>query len=141
MTSPELLPEAPPNAELVVVAWLTPLGRTALRRKAGDPVPFRLVTRVAGGDDPEIGIDTATVSVHTFASTPEAAVTESDRTHRRMSILTVDPLTEITMLGSGLVVNVDYCRTLMRPTRVDYEDPNVIRYVARYEIGTSYSPI
>lgn len=137
MTSPELLPDIAPNVERVLVAWLTPLGRSGTRRKAEEALPFRLVHRVAGADDPEVGIDTATVSVHTLAA-PDVASDEATRTHRRICVLTVNPFTEITV--SGQVVNVDYCIPRMSPTPVDYEDPNVIRYVARYEVGISYRP-
>lgn len=138
MSSPLLTPDIAPSAELVVVSWLKELGRAGTRRKSGDPIPFRLVTRIAGADDPELGIDTAVVSVHTFASSPEQAVEESQRTHRRMSVLTRNPLTTITLLGTSDVVNVDYCKTVMNPIEVEYSDPNVTRYVARYEIGLSY---
>lgn len=124
-----------------MVSWLTPLGRTATRRKAGDPLPFRLVARVAGADDPVIGIDTATVSVHTLAASPEAALNEATLTHRRIGVLAVDPTTEISLLGSAVVVAVDYCTTLLSPMPLDYQDPNVARYVARYEIGISYTPV
>lgn len=132
-----LLPDIAPSAELVVVSWLAEIGRAGTRRKSGDEIPFRLVTRIAGADDPEVGIDTAVVSVHTFADSPENAVAESQKTHRRMSVLTRNPLTVFTLL-SGEVVNVDYCKTVMNPIEVEYDDPNVTRYVARYEVGLSY---
>ena len=132
-----LLPDIAPSAELVVVSWLTPIGRAGTRRKSGDPVPFRLVTRMAGADVPEVGIDTAVVSVHTFADSPENAVSESQKTHRRMSMLTQDPSLIVTLLD-GSEVYVDYCRTVMNPVGVEYGDPAVTRYVARYEIGLSY---
>lgn len=140
MSSPLLLPDVAPSVEMVIVSWLTPLGRTGTRRKSSDPIPFRLVTRIAGADNPDIGIDTAVVSVHTFAKGPEAAVNESQRTHRRMTLLTRNPLTEFSLLGSTDVVTVDYCRTVMSPIEVEYDDPAVTRYVARYEIGLSYGP-
>lgn len=140
MSSPLLLPDVAPSAEQVVVSWLNPLGRTGTRRRSSDPIPFRLVTRIAGADIPDQGIDTAVVSVHTFAAGPEAAVAESQKTHRRMSILTRNPLTEFTILGTSEVVTVDYCRTVMNPIEVEYDDPAVTRYVARYEIGLSYGP-
>jgi hypothetical protein len=56
-----LLDEAAPNAEAVTVAWLTPLGAVSIVRKATDPLPFRLVTRVAGADD-SYELDRAVVS-------------------------------------------------------------------------------
>lgn len=144
MTSPELLGFGAPSVERVVVAWLKPLGRTGTRRKAGDPVPFRLVHRVAGSDDPVVGIDVASVSVHSFGAGDVEALAEAERSHRRMNVLSINPMTTISnsdILGVGVVVNVDYCIPRMAPTQVDYEDPAVVRYVARYEIGISYTPV
>ena len=106
MTDPLLLDEVAPSAEVVVVSWLTPLGRAGTRRKSNDPIPFRLVTRFAGADDPERGSDTAVVSVHTFADGPEAAVSESQLTHRRMSLLTRNPLTTISLLQESLLIGL-----------------------------------
>ena len=126
-----------PSIELVLTAWLATLGKVGTRRKAGDPLPQRLVARVAGVDVPELVQDIAVVSVHTFASSDIAAVTESEKTHERMLELAMDPLTEIT-LTSGLKVTIDYCKTVMKPVRVDYEDPGVVRYVGRYEVGHPY---
>lgn len=143
----ELLPETAPSVEQVLSVWLSPLGRVGTRRKAGDPIPFRMIKRVAGPDRPDIASDDPTVSVHTFASSPEAAINESERTHRRMLVLARNPLTEITIPsailgGTGLsgqvVVSVDYCIPRIKPVEVDYEDPGVIRYVARYDVGLSY---
>lgn len=138
MTSPELLDESAPAAERVVSAWLAPWKR-GTRRLSGDAVPYRLIHTVAGVDNPETGLTEAVVSIHTFASTPEAAILESDKTHRRMLLLANNPLANIT-ISTGQVVCVDYVKTAMLPTQVDYDDPNVIRYVARYDIGLSYTP-
>lgn len=136
MTS--LNPEAAPAAELVVSAWLSPWKR-GTRRKADDPVPFRLIHTVAGRDCPEEGTTESVVSIHTFADSDLAAVQESEATHRRMTLLATNPLADITV--GGQLVCVDYCKTAMLPTRVDYDDPNVVRYVARYDIGLSYTPV
>lgn len=138
MTSPELLDESSPAAELVVSAWLAPWKR-GTRRLSGDPVPYRLIHTVAGSDDPDTGLTEAVVSIHTFAADPVSAVQEADNTHRRMMLLAHNPLADIA-LSSGQVVCVDYVKTAMLPTRVDYDDPGVIRYVARYDIGLAYTP-
>ena len=139
MAMPDLLDQSAPSVEMVLTTWLSPLGKVGTRRKAGDPVPQRIVKRVAGADDPIVGVDEATVSVHTFAASDVAAIEESDKTHRRMCYLAVNPDTRIT-LAAGRVVNVDYCIPRLAPGELDYEDPSVVRYVARYEIGISYSP-
>lgn len=130
-------PDSAPSIELVLTTWLSTLGKASTRRKAKDPLPHRLVSRVAGSDTPEVAQDVAVVSVHTFAESPEAAVIESEKTHRRMLELALDPLTEIALPG-GVKVGIDYCSTVMKPVEVDYQDPNVVRYVGRYEVGLPY---
>ncbi|MGV0634494.1 hypothetical protein ABQE69_09035 [Mycolicibacillus trivialis] len=135
-----LAPESAPSVEKTLVAWLSALGRAATERGAGEALPFRIVKRVAGADDPIIGIDTATVSVHTLAATSSAAHEAAQITHRRMVLLARNPQTAIALLDGG-VTNVDYCKTLMSPVEVDYGETDIKRYVARYEIGVSYTPV
>lgn len=133
----DLLEDAPPDAQRVVVAWLRPLGRAATQRVSGDPVPFRMVTRIAGADDPVEGIDVAVISVHTFA-TRDTSTEESNKTHQRMLYLARHPFTDIELLSSGVVANVNYCETVEKPTQQDYGDPNLIRTVARYRLGLDF---
>lgn len=137
MASPELFDESAPPIELVVSAWLSPWKR-GTRRLAGDPLPFRLFRAVAGTDEVDAGLTESVVSIHTFADSPINALTEANKTHRRMLQLANNPLANITIPG-GQEVCVDYCKPVMLPTEVDYEDPNVTRYVARYDIGLSYT--
>lgn len=129
--------DSAPSIEMVLTAWLSPLGRVGTRRKSVDPVPQRIIHRVTGVDDDMMQQDVAVVSVHTFAASDEAAVVESERTHVRMLDLASNPLTEVTLTG-GLKVTIDYCKPVMKPVRVDFEDPNVVRYVGRYEVGHPY---
>lgn len=131
-----LLDEAPPNAESVTVAWLSELGPASIVRKAGDPLPFRLVTRVAGADD-GYELDRAVVSVHTFATTMSNAAREADKTHRRMLYLAQNPLTDIVLPGNR-VANVTFCQTFQSPNPLDYGDEQIERYVARYRLGLSF---
>lgn len=139
MASPELNPESAPPIELVVSAWLSPWKR-GTQRKSGDPLPFRLFHAVTGVENVESGLTESVVSIHTFAATPVDALTEANKTHRRMTRLALDPLSSIT-IPSGQTVCVDYCKTVMLPVEVEYGDPNVTRYAARYEIGLSYTPV
>lgn len=119
-----------PEAEDVVVAWLTPLGATSVERPAGDSLPFRMVTRVAGADDKVT--DAAVVDVDTFASTRGGALTAAKAVHRRMISLMPDD--EIT-LPSGEVATVDRVRTDHGPIYVPWSaDQSIKRYVARYII-------
>lgn len=137
MSDPDLLGESPPPAELVVSAWLSPWAR-GTRRRAGDPVPFRMIHTVAGSEDPGLGLSEATVSVHTFAGSAQDAMLEADKTHRRMLLLARQPLDGV-HLPDGRTVCVDFCAVVMPPTEVDYDDPNVVRYVARYDLGLVYT--
>lgn len=133
----DLFTDTAPDVQRVVVAWLRPLGRAGTQRLPTDALPFRLVTRIAGADDHIEGIDVAVVSVHTFA-TRETATDEANTTHERMLYLQRHPFTDIELLGSGVTANVNFCETVEKPTYVDYGDPNLLRYVARYRIGLDF---
>lgn len=138
MASPDLSPISAPPIELVVSAWLAPWAR-GTRRRAGDPVPYRLINAVAGTASESVGEDWV-VSIHTFAGSPYEAMLEAKDTDDRMMLLARNPQSVITLPEpDGRVVNVDYVTRSMLPTMVDYNDPNVVRYVARYEIGLSYT--
>lgn len=132
----ELLQVAAPSVERVVCAWLRPLGRAGTWRLAGDVLPFRLVNRVAGADDPTQGIDIPILSVHTFAIRDEA-LDESILTHQRMMYLARFPFTDIE-LPSSEIVNVNYLECVEKPIQIDYGDPNLLRYVGRYRIGVDF---
>jgi len=133
----ELLDSAPPNAEETVVAWLAELGRAGVLRKPTDPLPFRLVHRVTGTDDLNIGSDDAVVSIHTFDATMDGASAEADRTHARMLYLAKNSLTNIDLID-GTTANVDFVNTVEKPIYVEYGDPGTFRYVARYRVGFSF---
>ncbi len=129
--------DAAPPIELVVTSLLSPLGARGTRRRAKDPLPQWIVRRVDGVDVPEVEQDIAVISIHTFAASPEAAIAESDMAHAVMVGLALNPLVEIALPG-GRTATVDHCRILRKPAEVDYEDPGVVRYVGRYEIGLPY---
>lgn len=129
-------PDSAPSVELVVTKWLSILGNTGTRRLAKDPLPQFIVRRVAGSDTPEEAQDVAVVSVHTFANSPIAAITESGKAHKRMLQLILDPLAEIDL--GDMKVGIDHARVLMAPAEVDYGTPGIVRYVGRYEIGLPY---
>lgn len=131
-----LLEVAAPDVQRVVCAWLRPLGRAATQRLAGDPLPFRLVNRVAGFDDHIEGIDVAVVSVHTFAS-DATATDEKNLTDDAMTYLARHPYTNIVLPG-GVTANVNYCETVEKSCHQDYGDPNLVRYVGRWRIGLDF---
>lgn len=138
MSAPDLFALSAPPAEYVVSSWLAPWPR-GTHRKAHDPLPFRLINAVAGRECPEHGASSSVVSIHTFAEGAQAALNAAHETHRRMLVLATNPLQTIT-IPTGQAVSVDYCRVVMPPVEVEYsDDPLVVRYVARYDIGLSYT--
>lgn len=129
---------APEDIETALVAWLTPLRRTAIERKAGDPLPFTLVNMITGTEDNRMGIARQVVSVHTMTARPaNGSLTEirdeAAKTHRRMLQLNVDP--RITV--GNRVVGVLYCEVVESPRSEWYSD-NILRRVGRYRIGLPY---
>jgi hypothetical protein len=141
---PLLLGRAAPNAQAFVLAHLAPLnglttppGGVGSLRNPKDPLPFRLVQRVAGAND--LFSDFPVVSVHTFgANTGNLADTLASRaadiTHRRMLVLLDDPTTDVIM-ADGSIANCEYLEVKEAPRKEPYRDTSVIRYVARYELG------
>lgn len=127
----ELLGEGPADPEAIVVGWLQPLRRTANTRRPGDPLPMTVVRTVAGTEcheesysDPVVQIDTLCAA----SAGEDAASVESNKTHRRMLLL-ARYLEDF---------NLDYIKVFLTPRREDYGDEQIIRYVARYQLGQSY---
>lgn len=133
----DLLSRAAPNVQAFVLAHLAPLGAVGTRRNPGDPLPFRMVTRITGPSD--LFTDYPVVSVHTFgdAAAGQAdtlANREADITHRRMLVLLDDPTTPV-LMANGVVAYCNYLTVKETPVKVQYRDTTVIRYVGRYELG------
>lgn len=138
MAEPEVYPYGPDDVEAVVVAWLTPLRRTAITRAAGDELPFTLVRCVAGSE--ELFFADPVVSVHTLcdrASGEAAAAAEAQSTHQRMLQLknTID---WTIVLPNGREAAVDYVTVTESPRWEQYSD-QILRKVGRYEIGLTYT--
>jgi hypothetical protein len=134
----QLLDEAAEDIEEAVVAWLNPLRRSSAFRRTGDPLPFTLVTHVAGKECVEEGTADPIVSVHTLcdkALGEDAAAAECKNTHRRMLLLARE-LPDIT-LTDGRIVSIDYCEVVESPIWVFYSDL-ILRKVGRYQIGLSF---
>ena len=138
----ELLDSDSPDVEDFVVSWLAPLMRTATERKTDDTLPFCQVARVSGADDPDLGTDDPVVQVDIFdharnglAAVQNAAVSARN-VHRRMTLLARE-LSTVT-LSDGADANADYVITLIKPFRMTYANDQVVRYVARYQLGLSY---
>lgn len=123
---------APPDVEELVVEWLSTLGAASVMRPAGGVLPFRLVKRVAGGDDTIT--DRPVISVHTFDTDYTSASVEARLTHNRM--LALRPWVRVNITHGE--VWADYVDTHEGP-HWEYYDQTVHRFVATYEIGLRFT--
>lgn len=128
MTAP-----AEPDVEDIVIAYLSPLvaaGSCAARVPADPiPLPFILVQRVAGGND--YVWDYATLDVDFLAASQTAASDLAIQGHHMMRQLTPKNLLAVDGANTS-ICHIEYDQT---PIWVDYQDPIVMRYVARYTIA------
>lgn len=116
-----------PDAESLVVAYLSAFfTNVSVQMPADPPMPFYLVTRVAGSDD--MVTDRATVSVHTFASTRTASLEAARAMHDKMTNLNA----KLAIQVLGQPVGVDLVETVETPRWEDYGDTTLQRYVGRY---------
>ena len=131
-----LLGEDAPDVEDFVAAWLQPVIRAAVERDSDDVLPFCVVARVAGGDDPDCGFDESVVQLDVFGAGPLAASAAAMTVHRRMMLLARE-LTTVIVTG-GVSVSPNRVTTQMKPFRSPYEHDQVVRYTARYGVGLAY---
>jgi hypothetical protein len=136
LTVTELFGSLPPSGVEILVAWLSPLGDASAERKAGDGLPFWLVSRVAGPDDKIT--DHGTYSVHSMAESLTAAEDHALLAHQRILALgpPLAPQRRVTISG-GRVVFADKVTTDLFP-RYEYYSDNIRRYVARYDIDLRF---
>jgi hypothetical protein len=137
----ELFDSQSVDAEQVIVAWLQPLRPTAIARVTGDPLPFCLITQVAGHEDPLYGTADVTVQVDTLCDRMlgyENARAEMRATSARMNELVVHNDT-VTMFD-GTLIGVDYCTCIESARFMLYEDESLLRTMSRYDIGLYYVP-
>ncbi len=135
MTTP-LYGYAPEDVTTALVAWLTPLRRTADSRGPNDPLPSTVVEHITGAEDVDIGTADQVVSVHTFvAKTAGTTVLrdETTKTHRRMLLL--NSIRRITI--GARTIGVAYVEVVEPPVPVYYSD-TILRKVARYRVGLPY---
>ena len=138
---PELLDEGPDDVEEIIVSWLAGLRDTAKTRRAGDPLPFTLVTHIAGSEDECLSTADPVVSVHTLcdkAGGESAAAIEANKTHRRMLLLA--RYLEDVELSDGRFATIDYVSVFESPRWIDYGDDQILRKVGRYTIGIVVHP-
>lgn len=135
MTVP-LFAYGPDDIQTALVAHLKPLRRCGFERLPNDPLPFTLVTHVAGVESANEGWSDPVVSVHTLCDKTlgaPAARDECERTHRRMLQLITDP--HITV--GNRVVTVQYVEVVESPRWEFYSD-NILRKCGRYRLGLPY---
>ena len=138
----ELLDEDAPDVEDFLCCWLAPLLRTATERRTDDDLPFCQVARISGADDEHTGVDEPVIQLDIFdrarnglAAVQNAKLTARD-VHRRMMLLARENAT--VALSTGQLVNADHIGTVIKPFRMAYDNDQVVRYVARYQVGLSY---
>lgn len=143
MPTPDLLPEESPDAEDFFTSWLQPMMRAGTEHKQTDGYPFAVVQYISGSDDPFTGVEDGVVQVDFFdtarsgmVAAQAAKITARDG-HRRIMYL-AKHLSDVTM-SDGSTANCDYIATTLKPTRMEYADEKVVRYVARYQVGLSYT--
>lgn len=134
MTVP-LLDEAPPDDEDFVVCWLQPLLVSSVERETDD-LPYAGVQHVDGASDPDCGTEDSVVQVDILGLGVAAAKIAANRVQRRMELLFWE-CSDVVM-SDGRTANCDFGRTLMRPKRMPYAHEQIVRFVARYELGLSY---
>jgi hypothetical protein len=136
----DLLYQDAEDVEAVMVAWLAPLGDTAIVYRGGDPLPFRIVHHIGGAEDSDEGTADPIVRVHTLSDRMlgwPAARDNARTTHRR--ILQLARYLDIFTLPDGRSVGVDYVKVLESPIWVPFEDDRIVRKVGTYQIGVAYT--
>lgn len=94
------------------------------------PLPFYLVTRIAGVDD--WITDCATVQIDAFAATRTGASDAARAMHKLMNPWVLTAKLAFT-LSTGTAF-IDRIATVETPVWRDYENPNLQRYCGRYRI-------
>jgi hypothetical protein len=121
---------AAPHSEEFVIAYLKQwLTNVRTEMPTDPPFPFYLVNRLSGGDD--MVSDYPTLSIHCFHTSRQLASDAADVMHAKMKALTA----RSAVLVRGVNVGVDYIEVVETPMWVDYNDPNIKRYVGRYKFG------
>lgn len=117
----------------LIINWLKPLGEVGAQRAPGDPLPFRLVQRVAGSDDKVC--DNGIYQVDTFAATFDQCESEALLAHEWMLSLgpPLAPQQRVT-ISTG-VAFVDSVTTSQGPTWLQFtEAASIYRFAARYAV-------
>lgn len=146
MSAP-LLGWAPPSVSRLVVAWLVPLlgaGKVGMQRPQNGGLPYCLVNVVAGKEDERKLMQSSTVSVHTFADNMDDAESTAQTVHQRMLLLgpPLAPPQQVTLTlagGATQTVVPHSVTTNHIPTWLDYQDDQIYRFAARYDIDVRFA--
>jgi hypothetical protein len=118
------------DSEVFMVAYLSPLGNVSVELPNDPPLPFYQLWRITGSDD---GVtDCGTVQVNIFGDSRNSARIAAREMHARM--LALSP--KITVETDKGPACIDHRRTILAPAYLDYQDENLWRYVARYELAS-----
>jgi hypothetical protein len=118
------------DIEEFLVVYLQPVaaGNVSVEMPTTPTLPFVLIERVAGGDDRIT--DRPIVDVNIFHSTRALSSATATQMHQMMHVLNAKTAVTVT---AG-TVRIDRVITLHGPSYLRYEDENLKRYVARYEV-------
>lgn len=128
--------QMPPNAIVMMLAHLAPLGPCDIERKPDDPLPFRQVNMIDGTYDANLFYCTAVLSIHTFGKTITEAQREGIKTDRRIMLLGSE-IVDVPM-PDGTVANIDYIDFQQLSMLREYKADNVFRLKAICELGLSF---
>lgn len=128
--------QKPPDAIVMMLAHLAPLGPCEMERKPDDPLPFRQVNMIDGTYDTNLFYCTVVLSIHTFGNTVTEAQREGAKTDQRIMLLGSE-IVDVPM-PDGTVANVDYIDFQQFSTQREYKADNVFRLKAICELGLSF---
>ena len=129
--------QMPPNAIVMMLAHLAPLGPCEMERNPDDPMPFRQVNMIDGSYDANLFYCTAVLSIHTLGRTITEAQREAVRTDQRIMLLGSD-IVDVPM-PDGTIANVDYLDFQQLSTLREYKADNAYRLKAICELGLSFT--
>ena len=135
----ETLDEDVDDDEIVLIAWLKdllPEGHVANTRKPGGPLPYYLVNHLDANESVDESTVDTLISVHvlTHKSAGEvASLNEATTMHNRMLLLA--RYLEDVPLPGGRTATIDFVNVAMPPKREDYGDEQILRRIARYNLG------
>ena len=133
--SVELWAEDAPDVVDFVCCHLQELLPASDERDVDAPLPSCVVSRISGADDPEAGTDDPVVQLDIYEAKGPTAGQVSIDVHRRMLLLRNS--VDVTMSDQS-IANNDTFETLLKPFRMAFEHDQIVRYVARYQLGLSF---